>query len=100
MADGRDDIYAVVPENWAAGALGRRVYDRTNDVVSRAIGLQSPAMCAVEHYTDGKPRPPEWRSGCDDCWKQVEDGLRAIIVDAAKALLEVEHARQQIRWAT
>jgi hypothetical protein len=81
---------------YTMGALGRRVYDRVNDVTNRAIGLQSPAMCAVEAYIDKRPHPPEWRSAADDCWKMVEDGLRAIIVDAARALAEVEMARRQV----
>lgn len=89
-----------VPEpEYTMGALGRRVYDVVNAVCSEAIGLQSPAAAAVQHYIDARPHPPEWRSGADDAWKMVEDGLKTMIVDAARALAEVEMARRQIRYA-
>lgn len=89
----------VTEPTYTMGALGRRVYDRVNDVVTLAIQMQSPAACAVQHYIDERPHPPEWRSGADDCWQQVENHLRATIIAAAKALLEVESARGQVRYA-
>lgn len=86
-------------ETYTMGALGRRVYDRANMVTNQAIQMLNPAAAAVEHYIDSQPHPPDWRGAVDDCWVQVEVHLKGIIINAARALAEVESARRQVGYA-